>query len=104
MAVGGISQTMKLDKASNVSQFDNQNGSLSNEQKLQMCGAKAEGKAAAEVPSRRKFIVGGNWKSNGTVDSMGTLINDTLKNLSYDDKLVEVVVAPIAIHIASAKA
>ena len=46
-----------------------------------MCGAKAEGKAAAKAPCKKKFIVGGNWKCNGTVESMGKLINDTLKNL-----------------------
>ena len=69
-----------------------------------MCGAKNPGKGATTAPAKRKYIIGGNWKCNGTVGSNETLINDTLKKLSYDENLTEVVVAPISIHIASAKA
>jgi len=56
------------------------------------------------VESRRKYIVGGNWKSNGTVDFVRGLCNDTINQMKYDTDRVEVVVAPVYIHIASAKA
>lgn len=66
-----------------------------------MCGAKAEScKASKVVKATRKMIIGGNWKCNGTVESNRTLITDTLANLNFDDKLVDIVVAPISIHIA----
>lgn len=54
--------------------------------------------------AQRKYIVGGNWKSNGTVDFVRNLCTETLNKMQYDEARVEVVVAPIAIHIASAKA
>jgi triosephosphate isomerase len=56
------------------------------------------------VENRRKFIIGGNWKSNGTVDFVRQLCNDTINAMKYDTDRVEVVVAPVYIHIASAKA
>ncbi len=56
------------------------------------------------VDNKRKFIVGGNWKSNGTVDFVRQLCNDTLNTMKYDQDRVQVVVAPVYIHIASAKA
>ena len=56
------------------------------------------------VDTRRKYIVGGNWKSNGTVDFVRGLCNDTINTMKYDTDRVEVVVAPVYIHIASAKA
>lgn len=52
----------------------------------------------------RKYIVGGNWKSNGSVDFVRKLCTDTLNTASFDANKVEVVVAPVFIHIASAKA
>jgi triosephosphate isomerase len=36
------------------------------------------------VDNKRKFIVGGNWKSNGTVDFVRQLCNDTLNAMKYD--------------------
>ena len=57
-----------------------------------------------EAPAQRKFIIGGNWKSNGSVDFIRTLCTGTLNTLEFDTERVEVVVAPIALHIASAKA
>ena len=56
------------------------------------------------VDNKRKFIVGGNWKSNGTVDFVRQLCNNTLNTMKYDQDRVQVVVAPVYIHIASAKA
>lgn len=57
-----------------------------------------------DAPAQRKFIIGGNWKSNGSVDFVRTLCTDTLNTLEFDTNRVEVIVAPIALHIASAKA
>jgi len=57
-----------------------------------------------ESAPQRKYIVGGNWKSNGTVDFVRTLCTETLNTMKFDTNAVEVVVAPVFIHIASAKA
>lgn len=54
--------------------------------------------------AQRKMIVGGNWKSNGTVQSIKDLVNDVLNKAEFDTERVEVIVAPISIHIASVKA
>eukprot|EP00347_Sterkiella_histriomuscorum_P016515 403352888 len=52
----------------------------------------------------RKYIVAGNWKSNGTVSFVREMINEVLNKMRFDDKKVEVIVAPMIIHIPSAKA
>lgn len=56
-----------------------------------------------EAPAQRKYIVGGNWKSNGSVDFVRTMCTDTLNTMEFDENRVEVVVAPIALHITSTK-
>lgn len=53
---------------------------------------------------QRKYIIGGNWKSNGTVNFVKTQCTEVLNTLKFDTNLTEVVVAPVSIHIASAKA
>lgn len=53
---------------------------------------------------QRKYIVGGNWKSNGTVDFVRKLVQDTLNPMVWNKDAVDVVVFPLAIHITSAKA
>ena len=58
----------------------------------------------ASSHNHRKYIIGGNWKSNGSVDFVRSICTDTLNTLEYDHIRVEVVVAPIALHIASTKA
>lgn len=50
------------------------------------------------------MIIGGNWKCNGSVASMKALVDGTMNKMQYNNSLVEVVLAPISIHIASAKA
>ena len=50
------------------------------------------------------MIVGGNWKCNGTVQSIKDLVNDVLNKAEYDHEKVDVIVAPTSIHIASVKA
>ena len=57
-----------------------------------------------EAASTRKYIIGGNWKSNGTVDFVRQLIQETLNPMQWDEEKVEVVVCPLTIHIAAAKA
>jgi len=56
-----------------------------------------------EAVAQRKYIIGGNWKSNGSVDLVRTLCTDTMNTMEYDEGRVEVVVAPIALHITSTK-
>lgn len=56
-----------------------------------------------EAP-QRKMIVGGNWKCNGTLQSVKELVGNVLNKADFDSSKVEVVVAPISIHIASVKA
>lgn len=56
-----------------------------------------------EAPAQRKFIIGGNWKSNGSVDFVRDLCTNTLNTMQFDQNRVEVVVAPISLHITSTK-
>jgi triosephosphate isomerase len=56
-----------------------------------------------EAP-QRKMIIGGNWKCNGTLQSIKELVSNVLNKAEFDANKVEVVVAPISIHIASVKA
>jgi triosephosphate isomerase len=57
-----------------------------------------------DTQQTRKMIIGGNWKCNGTVQSIKTLVNDVLNKADFDSEKLEVVVCPISIHIASVKA
>ena len=54
--------------------------------------------------AQRKLIIGGNWKCNGTLESIKTLTNDVLNKAEFDSNKVEVVVAPISIHVGTVKA
>ena len=47
----------------------------------------------------RKLLVGANWKQNGTVKFAQDFPQKVLNKLQFDNKKVEVVVAPSAIHI-----
>ena len=55
------------------------------------------------VPSRVK-LVGGNWKSNGSLQFVRDISNTVLNKITIDPAKVEVVIAPMMIHIPSAKA
>ncbi len=48
----------------------------------------------------RRYIVGGNWKCNGTVDFAKTFPTKVLQGIKFDTQKVEVVVAPNFLHIA----
>jgi triosephosphate isomerase len=51
------------------------------------------------MKSARKFFVGGNWKSNGTIASVKDLVFKVLNPAPINFSKVDVVVAPMAIHI-----
>ena len=53
---------------------------------------------------KKRYFVGGNWKSNGSVTFVSDMINNVLNKMKYDDHKLEVVVAPMIIHAPSAKA
>jgi triosephosphate isomerase len=52
----------------------------------------------------KKYIIGGNWKSNGTVSFVRDHVTNVLNTIKFDESKVEVIVAPLSIHIPSAKA
>jgi len=56
------------------------------------------------VAAPRKYIIGGNWKCNGTLQSVKDLIKGVLNEAEFDQAKLDVVVAPVSIHIASVKA
>jgi len=49
----------------------------------------------------RKYLVGGNWKSNGTLAFAKQFPAEVLNALKFDPNRVEVVVAPTALHIST---
>ena len=51
----------------------------------------------------RKYVIGGNWKSNGDIDFATKHVTDTLNKCEFDSKNVEVVVAPTDIHLTTVK-
>lgn len=51
----------------------------------------------------RKLLVGGNWKSNGSVKFVKSFANDTLNKIKYDASKVEIVIAPVSIHLKDAQ-
>mmetsp|Transcript_8593 Transcript_8593/g.8549 ORF Transcript_8593/g.8549 Transcript_8593/m.8549 type:complete len:259 (+) Transcript_8593:18-794(+) len=53
--------------------------------------------------AHRQFFVGGNWKSNGTQASVRELIEQVLNPTQIDFARVQVVVAPVSIHLQSAR-
>mmetsp|Transcript_8646 Transcript_8646/g.8625 ORF Transcript_8646/g.8625 Transcript_8646/m.8625 type:complete len:193 (-) Transcript_8646:229-807(-) len=53
--------------------------------------------------AHRQFFVGGNWKSNGTQASVRELCEQVLNSASIDFSRVQVVVAPVFIHLKFAR-
>lgn len=51
----------------------------------------------------RKKFVGGNWKSNMTVEKINSFVKDTLNPISFCPCRVDVVVAPVYAHLPLAK-
>jgi triosephosphate isomerase len=54
--------------------------------------------------ARNKLLIGGNWKSNNTLKESVALVNNVINNLKYDPSKVDVVIAPIALHIPAVQA
>jgi len=53
------------------------------------------------MASTRKYLIGGNWKCNGSLDFARNFPTQVLKPLSFDPSRTEVVVAPSSIHLAA---
>ena len=51
------------------------------------------------MSSRNKILIGGNWKSNNTLMESIALVNNTINNLDYDPRKVDVVIALVNLHI-----
>ncbi|OQR94645.1 triosephosphate isomerase [Thraustotheca clavata] len=51
----------------------------------------------------RKYVIGGNWKSNGTQSQVASLI-EMLNGVTVDTESVEVIVAPTSLFLATAQA
>lgn len=49
--------------------------------------------------SRRQYVIGGNWKCNGTKEKVKEWVK-MLTSLSFDETKVQVIVAPIAMHLS----
>jgi triosephosphate isomerase len=52
----------------------------------------------------RRYLIGGNWKCNGTLDFAKKFPTDFLRTLSFDAARVEVVVAPSTLHLTTVQA
>ncbi|GAX73892.1 hypothetical protein CEUSTIGMA_g1342.t1 [Chlamydomonas eustigma] len=61
-------------------------------------GVRARRALICNAASNNKFFVGGNWKSNGTKESIKDLVAG-LNAADFDPKHVEVVVAPTFVHL-----
>jgi triosephosphate isomerase len=49
----------------------------------------------------RKFLIGGNWKQNGSMGFAKDFTNNVLNNLKFSSAKTEVVVAPSAVHLST---
>ena len=47
----------------------------------------------------RRYLVGGNWKCNGSISFAKTFPAEVLKPVQFNAQKVEVVVAPSNIHM-----
>lgn len=47
----------------------------------------------------RRLFVGGNWKCNNTLAQSKDLVNSVLNKLNFDAAKVDVVVAPVFLHV-----
>jgi triosephosphate isomerase len=56
------------------------------------------------MQANRRLIIGGNWKCNLTQNSVASLVDNVLNKLEYNKEKVEVLVAPIALHIPAVRA
>lgn len=47
----------------------------------------------------RKMFIGGNWKSNGTLSSIESLLNKVIGKLSFNEQHLDVAICPMSIHL-----
>lgn len=65
--------------------------------RLACAPAQSSSRRTVVMKSTGKFLVGGNWKCNGTLDSVSKLISELNSAKIPDD--IEVVVAPTFVHL-----
>ena len=51
--------------------------------------------------ARNRILIGGNWKSNNTLQESQAIVNNIINSLAYDPARVDVVVAPINLHLTA---
>eukprot|EP00331_Platyophrya_macrostoma_P015487 CAMPEP_0176475162 /NCGR_PEP_ID=MMETSP0127-20121128/43450_1 /TAXON_ID=938130 /ORGANISM="Platyophrya macrostoma, Strain WH" /LENGTH=257 /DNA_ID=CAMNT_0017870721 /DNA_START=27 /DNA_END=800 /DNA_ORIENTATION=- len=51
--------------------------------------------------SKRKLFIGGNWKSNNTLQQTKDLVRDVYNKLTFDENRVEVIASPVSLHICT---
>lgn len=51
---------------------------------------------------KRRYVVGGNWKSNGTKDFVSTFPGESLNPADFDPAMMDVCLAPADIHLTLA--
>mmetsp|Transcript_4700 Transcript_4700/g.8013 ORF Transcript_4700/g.8013 Transcript_4700/m.8013 type:complete len:132 (+) Transcript_4700:1165-1560(+) len=56
-------------------------------------------RAMSMVKPRRKKVVVGNWKSNGDSQFIEQFSEEVLNQIKFNDKLMDVMVAPTMIHL-----
>jgi len=54
--------------------------------------------------SNRKILIGGNWKSNGTIAFTKEIIGEMINHLSFDTSKIDVLVCPTFLHLSIANA
>ena len=52
----------------------------------------------------RRYLVGGNWKCNGTLSFAKSFPAEVLNNLKFDPKKVDVLVCPTHLHVPTVQA
>ena len=56
--------------------------------------------------ARNKLFIGGNWKSNNTIQDSVAIVNNTINTLKYNPSkvgnftlILDVVISPVTLHI-----
>ena len=53
------------------------------------------------MSAMRRLLIGGNWKSNGSMQFARDFPTQVLNNLAFDASRVEVVVCPTTLHLSA---
>lgn len=57
------------------------------------------GRSLYRFGSGKKLFVGGNWKSNNTLQQSKDLVNNVINKLKFDPAKIDVVISPPFLHI-----